>query len=196
MKRISPYFLASTAMLATLSIIFDLLPSIRVPWGMKIDFVGTVWVLGFYLYGLSEALLISGITTIYILSFSPTGLVGATMKFIATVPMFLVPAAITYLPFFFSEKKSGKFNSIPIMLVVCVVATLVRIAVASLVNLYWAVPLWWGGISPNDVIQIFGGIMPFVVFVASMNVLQGIVDSIVPWFLAFKVKLSDHFGTW
>lgn len=193
-KRRLPYFIASTAMLATLSIIFDLLPSIRVPWGMKIDFVGTVWVLGFYLYGLSEALLISAITTIYITLFSPTGLVGATMKFIATVPMFLVPAGMAHLPFF-SEKNSRTFSRVPVMLVVCVVATIVRVAVASLVNLYWAVPFYMG-VSLNDVLKIFGGIMPFIAFVASMNVLQSIVDSVLPWFLAFKAKLSDHFGTW
>ena len=181
-------------MLATLSIIFDLLPSIRVPWGMKIDFVGTVWGLGFYLYGLSEALLISAITTIYITLFSPTGLVGATMKFIATVPMFLVPAGMVHLPFF-SEKNSRTFSRVPVILVVCVVATTVRVAIASLVNLYWAVPLWWG-VTPKIVLQRLGGLVPFIAFVASMNVLQSIVDSVLPWFLAFKVKLSDHFGTW
>ena len=193
-KRRLPYFIASTAILATLSIIFDLLPTIRVPWGMKIDFVGTILVLSFYLYGLSEALLVSGITSFYIILFSPTGLVGGAMKFIATIPMFLVPAGMIHLPFF-SEKQSRKFNRLLVMIIVCIVATVVRVAVASLVNLYWAVPLWLG--VPSDIVlQNYGGLLPFIAFVAGMNVLQSIVDSVVSWFLAFKVKLSEHFGTW
>jgi hypothetical protein len=44
---------------------------------------------------------------------------------------------------------------------------------------------------------MFGGsLWGFLVFVAGMNVLQGIVDVYVPWVLAFKLKLSTMFGTW
>ena len=90
-KLTKPYFAASVAVLSTLAIIAEIIPSLRVPCGMKINFVGVIWVLAFFLYGLSQALCVSTITTTFILGYSPTAFVGAAMKFIATVPMFLVP---------------------------------------------------------------------------------------------------------
>jgi riboflavin transporter FmnP len=107
--------------------------------------------------------------------------------------MFLVPAGMVHLPFF--EKKSRTFNRMTIIILVSVIAIMVRVAVASIVNYYWAVPLFLS-IPPAEVLTWFGGPLSFFAFVASMNVLQSIVDSVIPWFLAFKVKLSSHFGTW
>lgn len=190
------YFIVSTAVMAALSIIFELIPSFRVFWGMKIDFVGVIWVLAFFLYGLNEALCVSAITALFILLYSPTGFVGAVMKFVATVPMFLVPAGLLYLPFF-THKTSKAFNRVPTILVACILAVLVRIGVCSLVNYYWAIPLFLG--IPSGVLleRFFGGsVLAFVAYIAGMNLLQGIVDVVVPWFLAFKVKLAEYFGTW
>ena len=190
------YFIVSTAVLAALSIIFELIPSFRVFWGMKIDFVGVMWVLAYFLYGLNEALCVSAITTLFILLYSPTGLVGATMKFVATVPMFLVPAGLLHLPIF-TQRASKAFNRILTIMVTGTLAILVRIAVTSLVNYYWAVPLFLG--IPSSVLleRFFGGsVLAFVAYVASMNLLQGVVDVVVPWFLAFKVRLAEYFGTW
>jgi riboflavin transporter FmnP len=190
------YFLVSTALMSALSIIFDLMPAFRALWGMKIDFVGTVWVLTFFLYGLAEASYVSIITTGFILIWSPTGFVGAAMKFIATIPMFLVPAALQYLPQF-SDKTSKMYDSIPVLLTSGVLANVARILIASVVNYYWAIPLFLG--MPSEVVlqTMFGGsIVGFIVFVAGMNILQGIIDIIVPWLLAYKFKLSELFGTW
>ena len=73
-----------------------------------------------------------------------------------------------------------------------------RLIVAITVNYYWAIPLWFN-IDPSEILALpmFGGsIVAFILFIASMNVLQGIVDIVVPWLLAFKFKLSMMFGTW
>jgi len=191
-----PYFITSVAVLSTLAIIAEIIPSFRVPWGMKIDFVGVIWVLAFFLYGLSEALCVSTIATIFILGYSPTAFVGATMKFIATVPMFLVPAAFRYLPIS-SEKASKVFNSIWAITAVGIFAILVRVIACSIANYYWAIPLFFG--MPSEVVlqRMFGNsIWAFIASVAGMNVLQGIVDIVVPWFLVFKGRLGRYFGTW
>lgn len=193
-KDTKTYAVVTTAVLSTLSIIFEVIPSFRIPWGMKIDFVGVVWVLAYFLYGLKEALGVSVITTLFILGYSPTTFVGATMKFIATLPMFLIPAGLMHYPFF-SEKMSRSFNRLPVMVMMCVLATSVRLIVTSVVNLYWAIPLFWG-ITSDAVLEVFGGVVPFVVFVASMNLLQSIVDVVVPWILAYKFKLAEYLGTW
>ena len=190
------YFIVSVALMSALSIVFELMPAFRVPWGMKIAFVGTIWVLSFFLYGTAEATYVSLITTGFIIIYSPTGIVGATMKFIATIPMFLVPAALQYLPYF-TEKTSKMYDNIPVILLSGVLASLARIVIASIVNYYWAIPLWLG--MPSEVVlqTMFGGsILGFVTFVAGMNVVQGIVDIVVPWLLAYKFRLSNLYGTW
>jgi riboflavin transporter FmnP len=187
-------------MFSALAIVFDVLSDIlplRVLWGMKIDFVGTVWVLAYFLYNLPVAFPVSAITALYIALFMPTGPVGAIMKFIATVPMFLIPALVSYLPFF-SNRSSKLFNNPFLTAGLCILANIVRLLLATAVNYYWAIPLYWG--IPSDQIldnEMFGGsFTTFIVFIAGMNVAQGIVDIVVPWVLAFKLKLSSTFGTW
>jgi len=193
-KATKTYVVVATALLSTLSIIFEIVPSFRITWGMKIDFVGVVWVLAYFLYGLKEALGVSFITTLFILGYSPTTFVGATMKFIATLPMFLVPAGLMH-SHFFSEKASRSFDRMPVVVLMCVLATSVRLIVTSIVNLYWAIPLFWGT-TPDAVLEVFGGVLPFVIFVASMNLLQSIVDVAIPWLLAYKFRLAEYIGTW
>lgn len=186
-------------MMSALAIIFDVFSDMlpfRVLWGMKIDFVGTVWVLSYFLYNLPVALPVSAITTLYIALFMPTGFVGAIMKFIATIPMFLIPAIVSRLPFF-SKRNSKIFNNIFLTVGLCIIANIVRLVLATTVNYYWAIPLWTG--TPTDQIvdvMFSGSFTAFIVFVAGMNVAQGIVDIVVPWVLAFKLKLSTTFGTW
>jgi len=185
----------SIAFLLALSILFETIPSFRVFWGMKIDFVGAVWVLAFFLYGLSEALIVSILTTMFILVYSPTGFVGAAMKLVATLPMFLIPALMLYLPFL-RNRASRPFNSILVISAAGILAILARLVIASFANYYWAIPIYLG--KPSDIVmkEVFGGsILTYIAWIASMNVFQGIVDILVPWFLAFKLKIAQYFGT-
>jgi riboflavin transporter FmnP len=195
-KPSKSYFIVSTAVLSALAIIFDVTSDafpLRTPWGMKIDFVGALWVLAFFLYGLTEALSVSIITALFITAFMPTGFIGATMKFIATIPMFLVPALMSHI----SRSKAGAkmFNSVPVITVACISSTLVRLLAATIVNLYWAIPIYLG-IPQEEVLNALGGLIPLIAFVAGMNVLQGVIDIFVSWLLAFKFKISEYFGTW
>ena len=198
-KMTKSHLVVSIAMMTALAIIFeifsDMLP-FRVLWGMKIDFVGTVWVLSYFLYDLPVAFPVSAMTTLYIALFMPTGFVGAIMKFIATIPMFLIPAIASRLPFF-SNRSSKIFNNILLTVGLCIIANIVRLLLATTVNYYWAIPLWTG--TPTDQIldvMFSGSFTAFIVFVAGMNVAQGIVDILLPWIIAFKLKLSTTFGTW
>lgn len=200
-KKLSKsYLLVSVAVMSALAIVFDVLSDtlpLRVPWGMKIDFVGTIWVLSYFLYGLSVAFPVSAITTLFIVLVMPTGFVGGAMKFIATLPMFLIPALASHLPFSNLHQGSKIFNKVIIITVLGILANIVRLILATAANYYWAIPLWTGIQSSMIVNVMFGGSMlAFIVFIAGMNVLQGIIDIVVPWLLAFKFKLSTMFGTW
>jgi hypothetical protein len=198
-KPTKSYLTASIAIMSALAIIFDVFSDVlplRMPWGMKVDFVGTVWVLSYFLYGLSVASSVSVITTLFITLFMPTGFVGGIMKFVATIPMFLVPALVSRLPFF-SNYGSKLFNKTLLIVGVAFLANAVRLLVATAVNYYWAIPLWTG-IPTGDILAVmFGGsILEFIIFVAGLNVLQGIIDVVIAWLLAFKFRLSSMFGTW
>jgi len=198
-KPTKSYLVASIAIMSALAIIFDVFSDVlplRMPWGMKVDFVGTIWVLSYFLYGLSAASSVSVITTLFITMFMPTGFVGGIMKFVATMPMFLVPALVSRLPFF-SNHGAKLFNKPLLIVVVAVLANVVRLLVAMGANYYWAIPLWTG-IPTGDILAVmFGGsILEFIIFVAGLNVIQGIIDVVIAWLLAFKFKLSSMFGTW
>ncbi len=89
------------------------------------------------------------------------------------------------------------FNKLFLSVGVCILANVVRLLVATSVNYYWAIPLWMG--MPTDKIfeaMFDDSFLAFIVFVAGMNVIQGIVDLFVPWILAYKLKLTTMFGTW
>ncbi|MHA2406100.1 MAG: hypothetical protein ACXACH_05040 [Candidatus Hermodarchaeia archaeon] len=193
------YLVVSIAMFSALAIVFDVFSDtlpLRMPWGMKIDFVGTVWVLSYFLYNLPVAFSVSIITALYIALITPTSFVGATMKFVATVPMFLIPALVSYLPFF-PNRSSKIFNNLFLIIGLSILANIVRLLVATAVNYYWAIPLWTGIPTEKILNTMFGGsFLAFIVFVAGLNVVQGIVDILIAWMLAFKVKLSTMFGTW
>lgn len=196
-KLTKSYYVVSIAMFAALSIVFDVFAEalpLRAPWGMQIDFVGTIWVLGYFLYGLSVALPVSVITALYIILFTPTALVGGAMKFLATIPMFLTLALVSYLPFLHA-KGAKLFNRFLTIVALCILASAIRMVVATALNLYWAIPFYYG-MAPEQALAYFGGLVPLVIFVAGFNLLQGIVDIFVPWFIAFKLKLSAMYGTW
>ena len=161
---------------------------------MKVDLVGIPWVLSFFLYGWKSALGVATITSIYIAMFSTTGYVGAITKFVATIPMFLVPALMIQLPFF-RRQESRVYGSVVVITVAAVAASLTRLFLCTFVNLYWAIPFYYG-MTPDQALTYFGGFVPLVAFIASLNLVQGIVDIYVPWVLAFKLRLSQYFGTW
>ena len=146
-KLTRSYYIVSVAMFSALAIIFDVFSDafpLRVPWGMKVDFVGTIWVLSYFMHGVSVAFPVSAITVLYIIfGPTPTGLVGGVMKFIATIPMFLVPTLISYL-FFFSNRRANIFEKPLVIIGVCALASVVRLLVAIIVNLYWAIPTFYG----------------------------------------------------
>jgi riboflavin transporter FmnP len=105
----------------------------------------------------------------------------------------MIPAFITRI--YGSKKRAHTFNNIIIIAIACILATLVRLTIATLLNLYWAIPLYLN-IPQEEVLNTFGGWAALISFVAGFNVIQGIVDLLVSWLLAFKFKLSEYFGTW
>ena len=110
MKRISE--ITIVALFAALSAVLQLSPlKIATHWGMKIDLVAVPILIVFFLYGFRAALETSFIMFLVILVVSPDGIIGATMKWMATVPMFIVPT-IAMLKFGTKRKLNRKIVTV------------------------------------------------------------------------------------
>ena len=198
-------------MFAAISIVFQVVhigfPS---PIGMWVDLVGIPWLLAYFLKGFRTALLTAVIATIVIALVCPTGPLGASMKFVATVPMFFIPALSLYASKQKKHLKDIKFASFALF-----PALLVRLLITLPLNVYFAIPIWtgvsfetavpemikrtidfcntWGLTSVSTTLSnISSGeaILVLLAFLAVLNIIQGIFEFGVAWFLSFKTQLN------
>ncbi len=176
--------LSGATILASLAVIFQILPPIFVsPWLMRIDLVAIPWILCWIIFGLKPALLSMLISAPLIGFIGPVagGWVGATMKSVATVWMFLIPGLIAW-------KKGGAKRLLEnkrLFVLTSILAISVRVIVTVIFNFYFALPFFFY-MTPNDIIGFFSektilgfaGIGAYISEVAFWNVLQAIIDLI------------------
>lgn len=191
--------IAGAAVLAALAGIMQSLPPVFItPWFMRIDFVAIPWVLCWILFGFDAALL-SMIISLPIVGFVGPfagGPVGMTMKPVASVWMFAVPALVAW--------KIGGSRSFVLDKRVFVggglLALLVRAMVTILFNFYFALPVFYG-MSATEIIGFFDALKSFVgqslglvgfgLFageVAIWNTIQGILDLYAAYLIGLVVQ--------
>jgi riboflavin transporter FmnP len=192
--------LAGATLLAPLTIILQALPPIFVtPWMLRIDLVAIPWMLCWIIFGLKPAflcLLISAPLVGFVGPFAG-GAVGAVMKPLASIWMFLIPAI-------FAWKVGGTKRLLTnkrLFVLAGVLALIIRAAVTVLVNFYFALPLFFG-MSPDTIIGMFSsadalsffgnslgliGLGAYIGEVAFWNTVQGIIDLIVSLILGLII---------
>jgi len=184
--------LAGATLLAPLTIILQALPPIFLtPWGMQIDLVAVPWMLCWLIFGLKPALLSILISSPLIGFVGPFagGAIGATMKPLASIWMFLIPAI-------FAWKLGGTKQLLEnkrIFVLAGVLTLIVRAAATVLANFYFALPFFFG-MTPDAIIGMFSsanmlsffgnslgliGLGAYIGEVAFWNTIQGIIDLIV-----------------
>ncbi|WGM88592.1 MAG: hypothetical protein NUK63_06620 [Candidatus Bathyarchaeum tardum] len=181
--------LAGAAILAPLTILMQSLPPIFVtPWMLRIDLVAMPWMICWILFGIKPTLLCVAISSPLIGFVGPAagGPVGAIMKPLATIWMFLIPAI-------FAAKIGGTkklLDNKRLFLFAGVLAIIIRVVVTILVNFYFALPVFYnmtpdviiGMFSSTDSISFFGnslgliGLGAFIGEVAFWNIIQGMID--------------------
>ncbi|RLE49632.1 MAG: hypothetical protein DRJ31_04200 [Candidatus Methanomethylicota archaeon] len=167
--------LVALAALLALSVVFELLPKVRAPWGMSIDFVAVPILIAFFVFGFKEALALSAGLWVLLCIMGFGSFIGGTMKVMATLPMFAIPAILAHL-----MKRREVIFSLWFTAIAFPLALLVRCAVAVVLNYYWAIPLFFG--EPIEVLIekfFFGSIWGFIWFVSAMNITQGVVDYLI-----------------
>ena len=174
--------IAGATLLAPLAVIMQILPPIFVtPWSMRIDLVAIPWILCWVIFGLKPALLSLLISAPLVGFLGPFagGWIGATMKSVATIWMFLIPALIAW-------KTGGTKNLLEnkrLFVLAGALALIVRAVVTVIFNFYFAIPFFLNW-SPETIISIFSsantlgfiGLGAYIAEVAFWNTIQGIID--------------------
>ena len=184
MKNITTRELIFSAALAALSAVVQLIHiGYQSPqWGMWIDVVAVSWIIAYFLFGIKPALVVTLIGTLIITLFAPDAWLGASMKFIATLPMILSL-------FFFSRVRKIKLsdferssNLIPVLFL----GIIIRCVIVIPLNYYYAIPIWTN-MTPQQAISA----IPWYI-IALFNTIQGILDIILAWLIVFRFKLYRY----
>ena len=157
----------------------------RSPWGMWIDIVAIPWLLAYFLYGGRPAFVVSVVGAIIITLIAPSTWLGAMMKWLATLPMFLIPVVMQRT----GRLKVKDFRRPPLLVMAIVAAVLLRGMITIPVNYYFAIPIWTG-MTPAGAMSL---IPWWIIF--GMNAIQGAIEVVVAWLLVFMFRL-DRFATW
>ena len=190
---------AGAAVLASLSVVMQALPPLFVtPWFMRIDLVAVPWVLCWLLFGVDSALLslLISVPLVGVLGPFAGGWVGATMKSVASVWMFAVPALFAWRR---GGVKSFVLNK-RMYVVASVVALLARALVTLVFNFYFALPVFFN-MTADDIIQFFNSSQSFVGLslgfvglgafageVVFWNTAQGIIDIYAAYVIGFLIQ--------
>jgi len=179
---------AGAAVLAAVSVILQMLPPIFLtPWFMRIDLVAVPWILAWILFGFRASLLSLAISIPIVGVLGPFagGWVGAVMKAMASIWMIVVPAC------FALRYGVGRMLSSRLLYgVSALTAILVRGVATVFLNLYFAIPIFFGMTLPQ-IIEFFSkpafqsffglslgliGIWAAVGEIFFWNAVQGVID--------------------
>jgi riboflavin transporter len=151
-------------------------------WGMWIDVVSVTWVIAFFLFGFQSSLLVSLVGSLIITLFAPETWLGASMKFIATIPIIctLFGWAVLRAKRFDFYTKPGR------LFVPVVVGIVVRCLLVVPLNYYYAIPIWTGMTATAAMKAI-----PWYAIVG-FNIIQTLIDVVIAWIIVYRFKLSRY----
>jgi len=178
MKPLSNRELALTAALAAVSAVVQLIHiGYQSPqWGMWIDLVAVSWLIAFFLFGLRSAFYVSLLGFLVITLFAPETWLGASMKWLATAPMWLSLGL-------FSQKIKS-FQKFPQLILPLVIGLIIRSLIIIPINYFYAIPIWTG-MSPAVAIQT----IPWYI-IAGFNSIQGLIDVVLAWTIVYRFRLN------
>lgn len=180
------YEISAGAALAAISAVVQIIHiGYLTQWGMWIDIVAIPWILALFLYREKTAFLVSVVGAIIITLVDPSSWLGASMKWLATMPMLLM--LLTWQKMF--KLKLKDYKKIKILIPCIVFGVILRGIIIVPLNYYYAIPIWTGWTTE----KAFAMLPWWIIF--SVNAIQGILEVSVAWLLVFKFKL-ERYATW
>lgn len=184
---LSTRVIALSAALAAISAVLQLIHlGYRSPqWGMWIDVVSVSWIIAYFLFGARSALAVSLMGALVITLFAPDTWLGASMKWLATMPMWVS----LYLWLKLGNKKLSSYINVKNLIFPLIFALLIRSLLMLPINYYYAIPIWTK--MPPAVAM---SAIPWYI-IAGFNTIQGILDVALAWLIVFRFRLS-RFNDW
>ncbi len=175
--------IAGGAIFAAVSIAVSPIVSIlpRLPgWGFALfDPVSIIWIVSFLIFGPIAGILSTSIGSLGLVIWDPTG-IGPLYKFLATIPLVLVPTI--FLKLYKQgngEKTSNKLMKPLNYVIYGIIALIVRLVLMLIIN---------GA--------MFGFSAYVITFVLLINSIQTAFDLIVPYFIAFGLRYDERLIFW
>jgi len=186
-SRLSGRELTISASLAAFSAVVQLIHiGYQSPtFGMWIDIVAISWIMAFFLFGKRMSFIVSVIGALIITLFAPDTWLGASMKWVASLPMWLILALWMKI----SKKSPAFYSQIKNLIIPVFIALFIRCLLVLPLNYYYAIPIWTGMTTG----QAFSAIPWYIIVL--FNVVQGIIDVFIAWILVFKFRLK-RFASW
>ncbi|MHA2423554.1 MAG: hypothetical protein ACXAEF_02130 [Candidatus Thorarchaeota archaeon] len=156
----------------------------RLPlWGIALfDPVSLIWIIAFLIGGIEVGIITTYAGSLGLFLFDPTG-VGPVFKFLATVPMILIP----WLGAEFSKSQAGgqHLSSAKKLSIYMVIAFIIRLGIMVPLNLVM-VPLLFGLTDTTFIIT----------YTLVLNSLQSLWDALIPYLIVHKTGLFESFRMW
>ncbi len=156
----------------------------RIPgWGIALfDPVSLIWIMAFLIGGIEVGMITTYAGFFGLFLFDPTG-IGPVFKFLATVPMILVP----WLAMEFSKKNVGgqHLSSARTFSKYMIVAFIIRLGIMIPMNLL-IVPIFFGLTDVNFIIT----------YTLILNSLQSLWDALIPFYVVHKTRIFENFRMW
>jgi len=154
-------------------------------WGMWIDIVAIPWILAFFLYRGRTVFFVSIVGALIITLVDPSSWLGASMKWLATMPMWLM--LLLWQRLFKLHLKD--YRKLRVIVPCIVLGVFLRGIIVIPFNYYYALPIWTGW-TPEKAMEM----LPWWI-IFSINAVQGILEVTIAWLLVFRFKLK-RFATW
>lgn len=158
-------------------------------FGMWIDIVAVSWLIAYFLYGPRLALTVSLLGALVITLFAPDTWLGASMKWVATAPLWMVFAVWTVL----FHKSLSSYKSFRFLVIPLIMGVVVRSLIIIPLNYFYAIPIWTG-MAPDQAMTV----IPWYI-IALFNTIQSVIDVGVAWILVYVFRLyrfaPDHTKT-
>ena len=177
------------ALSAAITPIASMLP--RIPgWGIALfDPVSLFWIIAFLIGGIRVGMLSTTLGTVCLFFFDPTG-IGPMFKFLATLPMIVVPwlGVRKYGTRFGGQYLAQPLGRLPYgnYTILMIVAFCVRLLLMVPANLI-LVPLLISPYLTTDFI---------ITYALILNGIQSLWDALVPLMIVYPTSLFDHSRMW
>jgi riboflavin transporter FmnP len=198
--------LAGAAIFGALSIVAGVFLAPNIPriagWFIAIiDPISIIWIVCLLLFGVRAGILCSIVGAVGLIPFDPTGWIGPSMKFAATISLIIIP--IIFLKLYKREagvKNSQKLKKPRNYIIYGILGTVLRIIVMEILNIIayltaFAIYADWITLEFLGLPQITG-MTAILIGAPLINAWQSLLDLVIPYLLVFTPKLDEKFEIW